>query len=74
LRSIGVWKGLENKDTVLDQCNKPKLEGDKLGYNSNWPIKPNITMLAAIVHAGQQLKKKEESSLASFKKSFEKSF
>jgi hypothetical protein len=31
-------------------------------------------MLAAIVHAGQQLKKKEESSLASFKKSFEKSF
>ena len=31
-------------------------------------------MLAAIVHAGQQLRKEEEASLASLKKSFEKSF
>jgi len=33
-----------------------------------------VTMLAVIVHVGQQLKNEEETSLAFLKKSFEKSF
>jgi hypothetical protein len=33
-----------------------------------------VTMLSVIVHVGQQLKNEEETSLASLKKSFEKSF
>jgi hypothetical protein len=63
LRSIGVRKGLETKDTMSSQCNKPKFRGDKLVYNSNWPIKPNITIPTAIVHVEQQLKIKKEASL-----------
>jgi hypothetical protein len=64
LRSIEVWKGLENKDTVSDLCNKPKLGGgDKLGYTSNWPKKPNVNMVAATVHTRQQLKRVEKASL-----------
>jgi hypothetical protein len=64
LRSIEVWKGLENKDTVSDLCNKPKLGGwGKLGYNSNWSKKPNVIMVAATVHTRQQLKRVEKASL-----------
>jgi len=71
----GVQEGLENKDTILGQCNKLKFKGDKLGYNSNWPIKPNVTMLVATVYVEQQLKKEKEVSLLPlFKKSPDKSF
>jgi hypothetical protein len=44
------------------------LGGDKLGYNSNWPIKSNVTMFVATVHNGQQLKGEEEASLLSLLK------
>jgi len=33
-----------------------------LGYNTNWPRKSNVDIVAAIVHAGQQLKRKEDAS------------
>jgi hypothetical protein len=49
LRSIRVRKGPKNKDTMSGQCNKLKFRGDKLRYNSNGPIKPNVIMLAATV-------------------------
>jgi len=50
MRSIGIQKGLENKDTVSGKCNKLIFKGDKLGYNSNWLIKSNVTMFIATVH------------------------
>ena len=75
LRSIKVREGPENKDTMSGQCNKPKFIGDILGYNSNWPIKPNVIMLVATVHVEQQLKREKEASLLPLcKKSLEKSF
>jgi len=45
------------------QCNKLKFRGDKLGYNSNGPIKPNVIMLAATVYMEQQLKREKKASL-----------
>jgi hypothetical protein len=63
LRSIRVLKGPENRDTMLGQCNKPKFIGDKLGYNSNWLIKPNVIMLDVTIHVEQQLKREKEASL-----------
>jgi hypothetical protein len=45
------------------QCNKLKFRGDKLRYNSNRPIKPNVIMLAATVYVEQQLKREKKASL-----------
>jgi hypothetical protein len=63
LRSIGVREGPEREDTMSCQCNKLKFRENKLAYNNNWPIKPNVIMLAATVHVEQHLKKEEEASL-----------
>jgi hypothetical protein len=63
IRLIEVREGPKNKDTMSGHCNKLNFRGDKLGYNSNWSMKPNVIMLAATVHVEQQLKTEKEASL-----------